>query len=171
MRALPLLILCLCLTSCNEPDQQLTQTAQNEPTIPTSPQEKPIVINPTAESTITPPIPESPPTIELKAGENIDVKVFGLKPYPNLIKSDTNNQSSLAKTNEETKVTLTQFTKDPPSRVADFYAKQIISNKSKSVTSATAVVGGLTSTGAKIFVVATRINEKTQLSITATITK
>lgn len=168
MRFLILSALCLTIVSCNKPDQQLTPT-ENPPVSTTS--GEPIVTNPLTKNPSPPPTPEQPPKIELKAGENFSLAEFGLKPYPNLIQSNSKPQSSITRTNGQAEATLTQFTKDKPAKVADYFSSQISTNKSKSVTATTAVVGGITTTGAKVFIVATKINNKTQISISATFTE
>jgi len=113
---------------------------------------------------------ETPP-IEVNVGKDVDLRTFGLSDYGNKIKSEKSDQSSFTQSGLTQSASLTFATKDAPNKVADFYTNQITSNKSKSVTASTAVIGGLTKTGAKVFVVATKIGDKTQVSINATLTQ
>lgn len=103
----------------------------------------------------------------MQSGEEVDLKTFGLEPYPSLLPSIGKPQTTFTKTDSQIDANMTVFTSDAPSQVADFYAEQIVSHKSKSVTQNTAVIGGITKNNAEVFIVATQLEGKTQISITA----
>ncbi len=160
------------LTGCAPKEEQLAQIPDTPSPAPvTKRDDAPIAIAP--QSSQLEPSNELPkaPKIEVSVGKEPSLKDFGLTNYPNLIKSTGNPQSSSKTTDAGTEITLTVFSKDSPQKVADFYADQITSNKSKSITSTTAVVGGVTKTGAKVFIVASKISGKTNISISATLSK
>lgn len=107
--------------------------------------------------------PPTPPTGQVSLAE------FGITEYPGAFKE--NQKRIVDHKGEEKSLTLTFATKDSPTKVADFYAQQIKSNRSKSVTKDTAVVGGTTSKSANAFIVASKSKNKTQVTITATLKK
>lgn len=99
----------------------------------------------------------------------VSLAEFGFKEYPAALKD--NQERSVEPKGDEKSLSLSFFTKDSPSKVADFYSKLIKSNKSKSVTKNTAVVGGITDKGANAFIVASKSKDKTQVTVTATLKK
>lgn len=113
----------------------------------------------------TPPLsnnqPLNPP------GKPVNIEEFGIKEYPRALKENRNQ--SVTRDGVKNSLSLTFYTKDSPAKVAEFYADTIVSNRSKSVTASTAVVGGVNNKEAKIFVVASKIKQRTQVTVTATL--
>lgn len=174
---LPLLILLVVLNACNKQPTQLSEVPQNTPIDYTPPKTHiPESDNPTKLN-----IPDDPTQLEsttntgdkfvMQSGEEISLSQFGLKPYPNLLPTSGKPQTTFTKTDTQTDANITLFTTDDPVKVADFYAEQIASHKSKSATKSAGVVGGITAKGAEVFIVASQLDGKTQISITASLKK
>jgi len=170
MKFLPLALLTLIsLVACNKkpvPLVEIPRPSKNSEEIPklndprSAPdlnQFNPAQQNPAIEK------PPTPPTGQMSLAE------FGIKEYPAALKE--NQKRVIDHKGEENTLTLTFSTKDSPTKVADFYSQQIKSNRSKSVTKDTAVVGGTTSKSANAFIVASKSKDKTQVTITATLKK
>jgi hypothetical protein len=160
--------LLLTLAACGQKDDQLAQIPQHTtPVSTTNDMNSPIPITPNPpEAKGNASTPESL-KIKLNDSSKPTLKDFGLSEYPNKNTTNQDSKSSFKQDGRNSEANLTFSTKDSPSKVTDFYSSQISSNKSKSVTSSTGVVGGLTSTGAKVYIVATKIGDKTLVSIDA----
>ncbi|QYK54597.1 MAG: hypothetical protein KF824_06765 [Fimbriimonadaceae bacterium] len=99
----------------------------------------------------------------------VSLTEFGIKEYPGALID--NQERSVEPKGDEKSLNLSFFTKDSPAKVADFFSKLIKSNKSKSVTKDTAVVGGITEKGANAFIVASKLKDKTQVTVTVNLKK
>lgn len=107
----------------------------------------------------------------MDSGKEVDLTQFGLKPYPGAVADDKNNSQSMIETNEGKNAFITVFTQDSKEKVAEFYAPQITKDKNELKTDEAIVLSGKTSNNSEVFVSASKVDGRTQISITAGIKK
>lgn len=160
------LLLVLSLAACKKEANPLVEVNQREEQAPVPPQ-VPSLQDPRETPKLAPSTPVPSETQSLKPpSQVVNIEEFGIKEYPRALKE--NRKQSVTRDGVKNSLSLTFYTKDSPAKVAEFYADTIVSNRSKSVTASTAVVGGVNKKDAKIFVVASKVKGRIQVTLTAT---
>lgn len=104
-------------------------------------------------------------------GKEIDLTIFALKNYPKMDSSESSPNGSVTKTDKQTVAQVVFTTSDSAKEVLAYFAPMITSDKSENVTPGGSFLGGKTSNGSDVAVIASSNGGKTQVSVTASTKK
>ncbi|MFM9872702.1 MAG: hypothetical protein ACKVQS_04455 [Fimbriimonadaceae bacterium] len=103
---------------------------------------------------------------------SLNYEEFGLKEYPRTNQNESEKQHNVIETATGKSITVTFTTKDSITQATDFYEPQLTpKNRSVTKTGDGTIIGGETSTGAKIAVIISKLGSDTQVSISGAMEK